>query len=144
MFHYINTFIMFKHVKFGKHIWKHTSKHAHFKISSRDEMFTRLFFFFFIPGWNFMPVFLTWMSSSQDEISSRQKRVNSKRHFTIDRDDFVPWWNFTCKHPLNLSMFTEKNGTNINNEDRKEFLNKKKCKNSLNFVTFKEQKNQYF
>ena len=28
--------------------------------------------------------------SSQDEISSRQKRVNSKRHFTIDRDDFIP------------------------------------------------------
>ena len=24
------------------------------------------------------------------EISSRQKRVNSKIHFTIDRDDFVP------------------------------------------------------
>ena len=37
-------------------------------------MFTRLFFFF----------------SSRDEISSRQKRVNSKRHFTIDRDDFIP------------------------------------------------------
>ena len=29
-------------------------------------------------------------SSSRDEISSRQKRVNSKRHFTIDRDDFIP------------------------------------------------------
>ena len=28
--------------------------------------------------------------SSRDEISSRQKRVNSKRHFTIDRDDFIP------------------------------------------------------
>ena len=27
--------------------------------------------------------------SSQDEISSRQKRVNSKRHFTIDKDDFI-------------------------------------------------------
>ena len=39
-------------------------KHAHFKISSRDEVFTRFFFFFssqdeilslsFIPGWNFI------------------------------------------------------------------------------------------
>ena len=28
--------------------------------------------------------------SSWDEISSRQKRVNSKRHFTIDRNDFIP------------------------------------------------------
>ena len=27
--------------------------------------------------------------SSGDEISSRQKRVNSKRHLTIDRDDFI-------------------------------------------------------
>ena len=25
-----------------------------------------------------------------DEISSRQKRVNSKRHFTTDRNDFIP------------------------------------------------------
>ena len=49
-------------------------KHAHFKISSRYEVFTSLFFFF----------------SSRDEISSRQKRENSKRHFTIDRDDFIP------------------------------------------------------
>ena len=48
-----------------------------------------VFFLFFIPGWNFIPVFLKGMSSSRDEISSRQKRVNSKRHFTIDRDDFV-------------------------------------------------------
>ena len=43
-------------------------------ISSRDEVVTRLFFFF----------------SSRDENSSLQKRVNSKRFFTVDRDDFVP------------------------------------------------------
>ena len=48
-----------------------------------------VFFSFFILGWKFFPVFLTGMNSSRDEISSRQKRVNSKRHFTIDRDDFV-------------------------------------------------------
>ena len=77
MFHYIHTFIVFKHGEFGKHNLNNTSKikkHAHFKISCRDEVFTRLFFCF----------------SSRDEISSRQKRVNSKRHFTIDRDDFMP------------------------------------------------------
>ena len=45
---------------------------------------------FFIPEWNFVPVFLTGISSSRYEISSRRKRVNSKRHFTIDRDEFVP------------------------------------------------------
>ena len=89
IFHYIHT-LMFKHVNIGKHIWIHTSKmkkkHTHFKISSRDEVFTRLFFFF----------------SSRSEISSWQKRVNSKRHFTIDRDDFILGSNFTCKHPLTV------------------------------------------
>ena len=58
-----------------EHMRQNLKKHAHFKISCQDEVFRRLFFFFF---------------SSQDEISSRQKRVNSKRHFTIDRDDLVP------------------------------------------------------
>ena len=90
IFHYIHTLIMFKHVNIGKHIWIHTSKmkkkHTHFKISSRDEVFTRPFFFF----------------SSRDEISSWQKRVNSKRHFTIDRDNFIRGSNFTCKHPLRV------------------------------------------
>ena len=49
-----------------------------------------VFFSFFHPGMKFHPVFFTGMSSSRDEIPSLQKRVNSKRHFTIDRDDFVP------------------------------------------------------
>ena len=30
------------------------------------------------------------MISSRNEISSRQKRVNSTRHFTIDRNNFIP------------------------------------------------------
>ena len=101
--HYV---ISFKHVNFGKHVWIlrqifFKKNHAHFKILSWDEVFTCLFFLFFIPGWNFVSVFLTGMSSSRDEISSRQKRVNSKRYLTIDRDDFIPEWNFiaakTCK-----------------------------------------------
>ena len=48
------------------------------------------FFFFFNPIMKFHPFFLTGVSSSRDEISSRQKHVNSKRHFNIDGDDFVP------------------------------------------------------
>ena len=43
-----------------------------------------VFFSFFHPGMKFHPCL-----SSRDEISSRQKRLNSKRHFTIDRDDFI-------------------------------------------------------
>ena len=62
-------------------------KCLHVFFSSRDEISS---------------VFLTEMSSSRDEISSRQKRVNSKRHFTIDRDDFILGWNFTWKHPLGV------------------------------------------
>ena len=54
-----------------------------------------VFFSFFHPGMKFHPCL-----SSRDETSSRQKRVSSKRHFTIDRDDFIPGRNFTCKHPL--------------------------------------------
>ena len=52
-------------------------------------------------GIKFHPCFLTGMSSYRDEISSLQKlvnsnisfwqkRVNSKRHFMIDRDRFIP------------------------------------------------------
>ena len=82
LFHYIHIFIMFKHAEFGKHAWIHTSKlkkHAHFKISSQDELFTPLFFLFFIPGWNFIPVFHPGTS-------------------------FIPGWNLTCKHPLNIKF----------------------------------------
>ena len=46
--------------------------------------------------------FITGVSSSRDEISSRQKRVNNNRHFTIDRDDFISGWNFTCKHRVEI------------------------------------------
>ena len=44
-----------------------------------------IFFSFFHPRLKSHPCL-----SSRDEISSQQKRVNSKRHFTIDRDDFIP------------------------------------------------------
>ena len=67
-------------------------KKAMFILKFRPGMkyFHVFFFLFFIPEWNFIPVFLTGMNSSPDEISSRQKRVNGKRHLTIDRDDFIP------------------------------------------------------
>ena len=42
-------------------------------------------FLFFIAGWNFISC-LTGMSSWADEISFRQKRVNSKSAFTCNRD----------------------------------------------------------
>ena len=48
-------------------------------------------FFSFISSRNeISSVFLTGVSSSRDNISSRQKRVLRKRHFTLDRDDFIP------------------------------------------------------
>ena len=50
--------VMLKHVKDGKHIeymrQKFKKKHAHFKVSSREEVFKRLFSY--ILGWNFIPV----------------------------------------------------------------------------------------
>ena len=42
----------------------------------------------FHSGMECLHVFYFFFSSG-DEISSRQKRVNSKRHSTIDRDDFI-------------------------------------------------------
>ena len=104
MFHYINTLIMFKHVNFGKHIWIQRQKLKKYMLFLKFHPGMKclhVFFFFFSPqdevsslsfwqGWVHPP----------DEISSRQKRVNSKRYFTIDSDDFVPGWNFACKHPL--------------------------------------------
>ena len=43
-----------------------------------------VFFSFFHPGMKFHPCL-----SSRDEILSRQKLVNSKKHFTIGRDNFI-------------------------------------------------------
>ena len=72
----LHSYSMFKHVNFGKHIWMHTSKtlkkkHTHFKILSRDEVFTCLYFFFSSRDEISSAVFLTGMSSSCDEISKK-------------------------------------------------------------------------
>ena len=88
-------------------------EHAHFKILSRGEVFTLLFFFYFfhpgmklhpclfdrnefIPGWNF--------------ISTK----TCKRHFSIDRDDFIPGrvssqneFSRVYKHPLRLQKIIQ-------------------------------------
>ena len=64
---------------------KFKKKHAHFKISSRDEVLTRLFFFF----------------PYRDEISFWQKRVHSKRVFTRE----ISSWDETCpRTKTSLSM----------------------------------------
>ena len=68
-----------------QYIRQKLKNHAYFKISSWDEVFTRLFFPFFHPGMKFHHCLSSW-----DEISSRQERVNSNIHFTIDTDDFIP------------------------------------------------------
>ena len=88
MFHYIHTLIMFKHVNFGKHLntcVKNEKKNILILKFHPGMKCLHVFFSFFHPGMKSHPCL-----SSRDEISSRQKRVNSKRHFTIDRDDFIP------------------------------------------------------
>ena len=95
---FIHTLIMFKHVNLGKHIW-----------IQRQKLTKNMLVLKFHPGMNCLHVFFSFFHSgmkshpclsSWDKISSRQKRVSSKIHFTIDRDDFIPGWSFTCKHPL--------------------------------------------
>ena len=79
MFHYIHTLIMFKTLTlesiFEYICQKWKKKHAHFKISSRDDVFTHLFLFFH-PGTIFHP-------------------------YLFDREESIPGWNFisvkTCK-----------------------------------------------
>ena len=78
-----------------EYIRQKLKKHAHLKFHPGMKCL-QVFFSFFHPRMKFHPCL-----SSRDEISSRQKRANSKRHFTIDRDDFILGWNFTCKHPRN-------------------------------------------
>ena len=87
---------MFKHV-----IWVHLK--ACLKTYVKNEK-KNILILKFHPGMKCLHVFF----SSPDEISSRQKRVNSKRYFTTDGDDFIPGWNFMCKHPLknNKTMLT--------------------------------------
>lgn len=58
------------------------SKNVYCKISSRDEMITHISFFF-SSRYEISSVFLTEMSSSQ------RRCVNSKKHFSINRDDFI-------------------------------------------------------
>ena len=79
MLHYIHTLIMFRKLTlesiFEYMCQKWKNKHAHFKISSRDDVFTHLFFFSH-PGTIFLP-------------------------YLFDRDEFIPRWNFisvkTCE-----------------------------------------------
>ena len=85
MFHYIHTLIMFKHVNFD--IWMHTSKmkkkkHIHYKISSRDEVFTRLFFFF------------SSQRVSTREISFRDEIIPVYGKMSLTVYTFLPRWNF--------------------------------------------------
>ena len=105
---FLLTSIMLKHVEVGKYI-------EYMRQKLRKNMLTlkfhpgmkclHVFFSFFIPGWNFIPAFLG-MSSSQDEISSRQKRVNSKRLFTIDIDEFRPRIKFHVQTPPKFQILT--------------------------------------
>ena len=92
---FLVTFIMFRHVKVGKHIeymrQNVLKKRAHCKSSS---WVMHLLFLLFTLRWNFISTFLTEMSLS------RQKCVNSNKHLTIDKVDFIPGW-ILFKHTLN-------------------------------------------
>ena len=67
--------------------WVHPA--TKFQKSTQKNILILKFYHRTIPGWNFIRCLLTGMSSSRDEISSRQKRVNSKRHCTIGRNNFI-------------------------------------------------------
>ena len=116
MFHYIHTFIMFKHVNFGKHIWIHTSKilkkkHAHFTISSWDDVFARLIFFFSSRD-DISSLSLSAFTCYRDEISSRDETRPGMKKFLFTREfhpgmkrvEFYPGMKFNLKENLPVSM----------------------------------------
>ena len=107
---FLLTFMMFKQVKVGKHI-----EYMHQKSSKN------MFIVKFHHGMKCLHTFFFF--SSRDEISSQQKRVNIKRHFTIDRDDFisgrVPFWDeILCANTIlqRFSKFLERNQANNQNQ----------------------------
>ena len=126
---------MFKHLNFGKHIWMHTSKikHAHFKISSQDEVFTLLFFFFssrnkipclpfwegvytwnFIPGWN----------SSREGIIPIDGEMFLTVYTFLPRWNFIPGWTHPCQKDRDeiSSRDEEKKKRCVNTSSRDEIL----------------------
>ena len=59
-------------------------------------------FFFLFPtpdGISFLSFLQGWVYPGM-KFHLGQKRVNSKRHFTIGRDDFIPGWNFKLVNTL--------------------------------------------
>ena len=72
MFDYIHTHIMLKDVTFEKHIWIHTSEIRKTLILKFHPGCLHVFFSFFHPGMKF------------------HLGKHMQRHFTIDRDDFIP------------------------------------------------------
>ena len=69
----------------------------HFKISSPDEVFTRLFF---IPGWNFICLFervFTREISSRDEIIPVYGEMPLTVYAFLPRWNFIPVWTYSCQ-----------------------------------------------
>ena len=87
MFYYVHTFIMFINLEsIFEYIRQKLKKLAYFKISSWDEVFIRLVFFFtFRYEISSLSFWQGWTHPGMNF-----ERVNSNRHFTIDRDVFIP------------------------------------------------------
>ena len=99
MFHYIQTFIMFKHVEFGKHTWIHTSEIK--KVCSFQNFIPgwsvyASFFLFFIPGWNFIPAFhpMKWNFISAKTCKQYTWDISPWTGMISSRDEFHPGMKF--------------------------------------------------
>ena len=83
---------------------KFLKKYAHFKILSRDEFFTRFFFLFFIPGWNFIPVFRDEFIPGWNFISTKTckqwETFHHRQGWFHPGTSYIPGRNIPCKHPL--------------------------------------------
>ena len=118
MSHYIQTFIMFKHVESGKHNSIHMSK---IKKACSFQNFIlgwsvyTVFFSFFHPGMNFIRLsfrreFIRGWNFISAKTCKQQETFHHRQGWFHPGSSFIPGWNFTCKLPFIFSV-TESNMT---------------------------------
>ena len=80
--HYVQTYWLWKAI--------HTSKikHTHFKIYTRMKCLQYFFFFSSRDETSSLSFWQRWVHPGM-KFHLGKKRLNSKRHFTLDRDEFV-------------------------------------------------------
>ena len=109
MFHYIHTFIRFKHVNFGKHIRIHVKnlRKSMLMLKFHPEMKSlHVFFSFFHPEMKFHPClldrneFMPGWNFISAKSCKQWETFHHRQGWFRSGTSFIPGWNFTYKHRL--------------------------------------------